>query len=255
MVRAAKLIYIYILIFLRTIITMPENAICKRILMKKAEDYRIDPLKGSRNDCSSPINELLNVSRDFGILDLCLDMIANGCHLSKVEWKKIIWEIALQKEDEEYDLHRSNALLFKVIDRPFYLIWWIIPDLMPYLTNNCEIMSKLVCNASLLKEHDYRLKRKSFSHKVCNLCDVGIREDVNHIVMQCPNNEGTRKEMLDVIKSINEASVVTTSQPQNLFGILMGQHPEDVSFEIMLKVWVTSSKYISDINRRVLRSR
>ena len=78
-------------------------------------------------------------------------MIANGCHLSKVEWEKKIWEIAWRKEDEEYDLHRSNALIFRVLDCPFYLIWWIISDLMPCHTNNCEIMSKLVCNASLIK--------------------------------------------------------------------------------------------------------
>ena len=73
---------------------------------------------------------------------------------------------------------------------------------MPCHTNNCEIMSKLVCNASLITDHDYRRKRK-----VCNLCDLGIREDVNHIVMQCPNNRGTRKEMLDVIRSRNEVTV------------------------------------------------
>ena len=111
------------MLFLRTIITMPDDAICKRVLVHKATEYRNDPLRGTRNAYNSPINELLNVSREFGILELCLDLIENGCHLSKYEWKKKVWEIAWQKEDEMYDLHRNDALLFRVIDRPFYLIF------------------------------------------------------------------------------------------------------------------------------------
>ena len=39
------------LLFLRTIITMPENSICKRIPVHKAEEYRKDPFKGSRYAC------------------------------------------------------------------------------------------------------------------------------------------------------------------------------------------------------------
>ena len=87
--------------------------------------------------------------------------------------------------------------MYRVIDHPFYLIWWIIADLLPGISNNCEIMAKLVCNASLLKDHDYRLKSKSFSHKICNNCDLGIREDVNHLVVQCLFFEEIKEEMLD----------------------------------------------------------
>ena len=91
---------------------------------------------------------------------------------------------------------------------------------------------------------------------MCNLCDLGIREDVNHVIMQCPNNEGIKKEMLDVIKALNEEAVDhILAQPQNLFGVLMGRHPEGVPFETMVKVWVISSKYVADMYRRVMRSR
>ena len=40
-----------------------------------------------------------------------------------------------------------------------------------------------------LKDSDSRLKSLSFIHNVCNSCDLGIREDVVHIVIQCPANE------------------------------------------------------------------
>ena len=176
--------------------------------------------------------------------------------MSKLDWKKRIWEIAWQLEDEGYELNRCDALMFHVIDRPFYLIWWIISDMLPHLTNNCEIMSKLVCKASLLKDHDYRLKRKSFSHKVCVRCVLGIREDVNHVVMQCPCNEGIREEMLDVIKAIDvDKSTRLLSEPQNVFKTLMGYHPIDMPLEFMINVWVISSKYIADMYRQVIRSR
>ena len=56
----------------------------------KQKNIEMIPLK----DLEMPVNELPNVSKDFGVLDLCLDMITNGCNLSKVEWKMKIWEIA-----------------------------------------------------------------------------------------------------------------------------------------------------------------
>ena len=77
--------------------------------------------------------------------------------------------------------------MYRVIDHPFYLIWWILADMLPGISNNCEIMAKLVCNASLLKDQDYRLKGQSLNHKICNNCVLGLREDVNHIVMHCPH--------------------------------------------------------------------
>ena len=235
---------------------MPDDAICKRILVNKANEYRNDPLKGARNEYSSPIFELLNVSKEFGILDTCLQMIDRGFHMSKLDWKKKIWEIAWQREDEGYELHRCDALMFKVIDRPFYLVWWIIADLLPHLTINCEIMSKLVCKASLLKDHDYRLKRKSFSHKVCTRCVLGIREDVNHIVMQCPCNEGSKQEMLEAINALDsDIAERIFAQPQDVFSILMGRHPADTHFEFMLKLWVISSTYIAEMYRNVIKSR
>ena len=107
-----------------------------------------------------------------------------------------------------------------------------------------------------MKDHDYRLKRKSFSHKVCVRCVLGIREDVNHVVMQCPCNEGIREEMFDVIKAIDvDKSTRLLSEQQNVFKILMGYHPVDMPFEFMINVWVISSKYIADMYRQVIRSR
>ena len=135
--------------------------------------------------------------------------------LVKNEWIRYVWD-----------------MMFRVIDRPYYLTWWIISYLMPELTNTCEIMAKLVCNEA----YDYRLKSKSFSHKVCDACYLGIKEDTNHIVMQCPMCEGIRSEMLDVINSIEDDQVKRImGEEQDLFSILLGKHPIDASWKPCLK--------------------
>ena len=67
--------------------------------------------------------------------------------------------------------------------------------MVPSMTGVCEIMAKLVCNASLLEDYDYPLKNPNLSHKVCTECYLTIREDVTHLVMQCPAYEGIMVEI------------------------------------------------------------
>ena len=63
------------LLFLRTIIVMNEMAVCKRILVSRAEDFLQDIDKGSRNEFESPIFEMLKTAHEFGILEICTYMI------------------------------------------------------------------------------------------------------------------------------------------------------------------------------------
>ena len=84
-------------------------------------------------------------------------------------------------KDDEYQLCMNESLMIRVVDRPYYLIWWIISDLMPELTSTCEIMAKLACNASLLKAHYYRLKSKSFSHN-CAMLATSVSKKIQTIL-------------------------------------------------------------------------
>ena len=142
------------------------------------------------------------------------------------------------------------------MNRPYFLNWWILSDLIPDIISNCEVMSKLVCNSSLLKDHDYRLKKQSFSQKVCTQCMLGIREDTMHLVMQCPDTELIKGEMFEVLSAIDDDHVSNALQDQhNIFYILMGKHPPDVPFDSMLKIWLVSSHYIPRMYRRLLSKR
>ena len=143
------------LLFLRTILVMPDDAICKRMLVHKAAFYNDHQDILSRNESDSPICEILNVCKEYGIFEKCLNMINCGCYLTKAEWKGMVWEIAWQMEDNEYSLSCPNTFMFRIIDKPFFLTWLIIFDLVPSITGECETMAKLVCNCSLLKDSDY----------------------------------------------------------------------------------------------------
>ena len=85
-----------------------------------------------------------------------------------------------------YKQPHQKYLLFEITDKPYYLVWWILADMFPRKTSMCEIMAALVCDTSILINSDYRIKKKSFSHKICTRCDLGIIEDIRHLLMQRP---------------------------------------------------------------------
>ena len=114
--------------------------------------------------------------------------------------------------------------VYKVINRPLFLVWWVISDMFPSMLKNCEIMARLVCNASLLKDNDYRLKKLPFIHKVCTQCYLGIREDVNHLLMQCPAYVDIKREMYGVLESIDHYIKVALDDQQGIFNTLMGRY-------------------------------
>ena len=164
-----------------------------------------------------------------------------------------------------YDLscNFDSLLIFVHILRSFNYLFPAFhkPKWFQQITNKCNpsfklLMAKLVCNCSLLKDSDYRLKNLSFSNKVCSECYLGIREDVNHLVMQCPAFEGDRAEMLDLLNTIEDDYVKTALlDHQNIFNVLMGKQPNDTPLSSAFKRWAVSSHYISKMYRKITRDR
>ena len=64
-----------------------------------------------------------------------------------------------------YKQPHQKILLFEIMEGPFYLVWWVISDIMPKWVR-CEKIAALACNTSLLKATDYRLKGKTFGFKM-----------------------------------------------------------------------------------------
>ena len=87
----------------------------------------------------------------------------------------------------------------------------------------CEDMAKLVCNASKLKSDDFMLEKATFGTRMCIECDLGIEENVKHIVMQCPAYENIRREMLDKIADLqNDIGTMVLAEHGEILYILLG---------------------------------
>ena len=128
--------------FLKTILVMEEDSICRRILLQRTQDYLGNEHCSKINENDSPIFDLLNVSRKIGLFDTCIRMITTGCLYSKQEWKTRVCEHVWHLDDEECIMMSRQpdhtVLLFEIMKGPFYLVWWIISDLYPRWTRICE---------------------------------------------------------------------------------------------------------------------
>ena len=90
------------------------------------------------------------------------------------------------------------------MDRSQYLIWWWLAEKWPQHQKMCETMARLVCHASRLKSDDFRYKGASQSTLQCQYCDLGVVENVVHLVMQCPAFEDKRRVMLENVGKIDD---------------------------------------------------
>ena len=255
-----RLIQIKKLIFLRTILVSEDDDICKRILIARATEFSANMALGRINEFSSPIYDILNTSIQADLYEICMRMIVVGCQYSKQEWRKIVWERIWSKEDDDcimmYRQPHQKYLLFDVTEKPYYLVWWILSDLFPNKTAICEIMASLVCDTSLLKANDYRLKKKSYSQKICTRCQLGILENIKHLVMQCPHFSDESRALYDALNLLRtETSARVLNDPQNYFPILMGKQPEYATFHEMVEIWMITSDHISKIYKRALEGR
>ena len=255
-----KVVYIKKLLFLRSICVMDDEATCKKILISRTNNFIEDCHRSKINVCDSPIYEMFNVAERLGMLDMCLNMTLNGHYYDKKMWSKCVWENAWNLEDEEITLYKNQLakekLIFQIIEKPYYLTWWVISDVSHEHMKQCEVMARLVCDTSLLKTTDIRMKKASLASRFCEKCDLGSEENIKHIVMECPFFEGYKEQMFDEIRErcIPEVGELL-NRPAEIFLLLMGRQPDDVSFEAMFTLWTISAKHISNMYARVIYGR
>ena len=248
------------LLFLRTILIAEENDICKRLLSTRTIDFANNLKAGRASENASPIFDLLNTSIQVDLYDTCMRMIVNGYYFSKQGWKEMVWKKVWFKEDDDciimYKQPHQNYLLFDITDTPYYLVWWIIADMFPRKTGMCEIMASLVCNTSLLKSSDYRIKKKSHSHKICTRCNLGIVEDIRHLLMQCPHFSQEMRYLYDFLNQARgDIAPRVANIPQNYFQIIMGKQPVYATFQDMVEIWLVTGECINKIYRCAIEGR
>ena len=255
-----RMIQVKKLLFVRTMTILDDNAICKKVLTARTQEYIGDIDKGRINATDSPVFDILRVEENVGLFGECVNTILNGHYYSKEGWRQLVWRAIWKCEDDDYLIMykqpKPETLQFKIIENAYYLVWWLISDLIPGKTRMCEILASLVCDTSLLKCTDYRLKKRTIGFKMCDRCMLGIPEDARHIILQCPFFQQERTHMFNEIEMKCEvwASKIS-NQGFDLLHILLGKQPENISFDEMLQIWLISGTHISRIYKSVITGR
>ena len=180
--------------------------------------------------------------------------MTRGHIISKERWKKLIWDKAWSIEDKTWCdvtiVHNKMDLIKMVTVKPVYSVWWMLADRRQEYMRRCELMIKLLCHASRLKDDDNRLLKSSLSNRSCTLCDHTSLENVLHMVMQCPHHYNTRVDMYAAISEIG-------SKLDNAcnFKVLMGGVIEGWNMEGMLPIWQISCTYIAKMYYSRIKTR
>ena len=114
----------------------------------------------------------------------------------------------------------------------------------------CEIMIKLLCHASLLKQDDGRLRGAPFGSRSCILCQNAAYKGAEHMIMQCSFNEDKRAAMFNEIDAVHP-----NLNPADAFRVIMGRHIEECGPDRMVQVWKIACHYIAQMYYGVLNSR
>ena len=157
------------------------------------------------NRAFSPLYDILRVTMMFGMLGMVIRLV-NGTHFySKQCWKKDVWRNAWYIDNEEWvytsalfsDAHYLNLTMS---DTRQHLIWLEITNRYPEYIQMASNLAELVCRCSNLKSDSVMYKGTQLSVWACGNCDSCQEENLEHVVMLCPNNDDIwTKIMLDLI--------------------------------------------------------
>ena len=172
--------------------------------------YFSNDLIDTENVSNSMVFDLLNVSSIFGMLDKVKGMIETQHFYSKSVWRDMVWKRGWALEDLywriEKHLHKSLDILSGISPVVRYLPWWSISDKYPKQMKDCEILSKIICHASLLRGDDFKYKNQMGTTHMCNLCDNFEIEEAKHFILVCPYFAQQRSTMLNEIEAVIGAS-------------------------------------------------
>ena len=120
----------------------------------------------------------------------------------------------------------------------------------------CEIMAKLVCQCSLLKADDLRLRNFTVSHRWFECCELSEVEDAKHLILNCPETQSQRNGMMEKIDGI----VVRRGDYEQISYIdwlhnLLGSVITGLDINQMVEIWLTSAYHIGNMYKQRVKSR
>ena len=161
-------------------------------------------------------------------------MIVNSQYYSKKEWRKIVWEKVWAKKDEDctvmYKQPHQNILRLNVTDKPYYLVCWILSDMLP---KQDEHVWKYVISSMQNKQvKGWRLSIKRENFQSQNVHKVRFRDKRVSATPRdaVPFIRRGQEKRVSRVKELGSDQVDTIlNDALKTFQTLMGKQPEDTA--------------------------
>ena len=236
-------------IFLRSIIVMKEHMPLRKIFINRLNEF----VDGIDNQYDSPMIHALQICSNFDLLNTVKDMV-NGEIPSKVKWRHLVWEKAWASENEWWqrrlDADKHLVLVKGVMEAPSYSIWWQISDGDMAYMKRCEVMVRLLCHCTQLKDDDFQFKKGTIWSRMCTMCELAAVEDARHMIMQCPYHRVLQEKMQNEVRMIDP-----DFGTRDVFNIIMGKPIVGIDDESMLMIWKISCTYTAKMYWNTIRIR
>ena len=80
---------------------------------------------------------------------------------------------------------------------------------------------------------------------MCIECNLGIEENIKHIIMQCPAYEEIRREMFDsILKLPNDIGIGLLSDPSQTLLLLLGKSDDRFEIAHLIQFWSISTRSV-----------
>ena len=248
------------LMFAFTMVLMGDDSTIKMLFKQRAKDFNDNIRKCMFNEYRSPTYEILKVAINLGLYADLMNLLFARKFNTKTQWKEKVWKTVRDAEDVYWDnvtkVQKTCKYLHQTMGNPRYLTWWYMADLHLLPMYKCEDMARLVCNTSNLKCDNILLKNEPFGSRMCINCELGIEENIFHLVMQCPASYTYRVKMFREINDLpNDIGSNAIRDPTQTLLILLGKCATDYTIEQMIPIWTISAEHISAMYIEVIRNR
>ena len=181
----------------------------------------------------------------------------NGTHyFNKQIWKEEMWKNAWLIDNDKWKytacLFADTYYLKMTLDRTDqYLIWREISNNFPEHMQMCETSATLVRRASNLKADNIECKGANLSIKACPNCNLFQEENLEHVIIFCPNNDYVHTQMMTDIHMLEERYEVALTDKGTLINNLVGGQIVGIDPCIMNEFWLIAGEAINKMYMRI----
>ena len=125
-----------------------------------------------------------------------------------------------------------------------------LSNLHPEYMYMCESMAKLVCRCSNLKSDSINYKGTCLSNRACENCDMFQEENLEHVMLHCPNNADIQDKLMSDIKELELRCNSTMVNDGQILSNLLGKPINGIDMRTMMEFWMIAGGAISSMFTR-----